>query len=178
MLRQYGPDRGQHATLPNGRAAFVGTIPIGTLFRMVHRLTPEGRSVLRLYIIEAWLPRRVSGWRSVGGRYDHSSSDAFIAQGGHLARVRCLSDGTRTTMADHVIRRWVDLDPRHEWLPVPPAIPERQRHAFRRIGTVHGTCFAATARADESPKLATLPRNKVHDRSPAARSEPETARWA
>ena len=178
MLRQYGPDRGQHATLPNGRAAFVGTMPVGTLFRMVHRLTSEGRPVLRLYIVEAWLPRRVSGWRCVGGRYDRPSSDTFMAQGGHLACVRCLSDDTRTTMADHVIRRWVDLDPCHECLPVPPAIPEQRQHRFRRIGTAHGTCFAANARAGESPELAALPRVEVHDRSPTARSEPENAQWA
>ena len=123
MLRQYGPQRGRFETLPNGRAVFVGTLPVGTVFRMVERLTREGRPVLRAYIVEAWLTRRIGAGRVRCDRDRWVPEDVFVAHGGHLAKVRSLSNGARRTMADHVIRRWVDLDPRHEWSSVPPAVP-------------------------------------------------------
>ena len=139
MLRQYGPQCHRVETLPDGSRRVVGTVPIGAIFRMVVRLTPYGRPVLRPYIVEAWLPRRVSGYRVVGFDRARRYEDVFVARGGHLARVRCLADGSRTTMADHLIVRAVEDDVRGQWLPMPPAIPKHERWRFRRTRTRRGT---------------------------------------
>ena len=66
-------------------------------------------------------------------------ASCFVARGGHLARVRCLSDGTCTAMADHLIRRAVEDDVLGEWLPMPPSIPKSERWRFRRARTRRGT---------------------------------------
>ena len=139
MLRQYGPQCYRMANLPDGSGRPVGTIETGTIFRLVVRLTPYGRPVLRPYIVEAWLPRRVSGYRVVGFDRPRRYEDVFMARGWHLARVLCLADGSRTTMADHLIARAIEDDVRGEWLPMPPAIPEHARWRFRRARTRRGT---------------------------------------
>ena len=54
------------ADLPDGSRRPVGTIEAGTIFRLAVRLTPYGRPVLRPYIVETWLSRRISGYRVVG----------------------------------------------------------------------------------------------------------------
>ena len=139
MLRQYEPQRYRMADLPDGSRRPVGTVETGTIFRLVVRLMPHGRPVLRPYIVEAWLPRRVSGYRIVGFDRARRFDDVFVARGGHLARVRCLADGSRTTMADHLIARAVENDVRGQWLPMPPAIPKHERWRFRRARTRRGT---------------------------------------
>ena len=139
MLRQYGPQRYRMADLPDGSRRPVGTIEAGTIFRLAVRLTPYGRPVLRPYIVETWLSRRISGYRVVGFDRPRRYEDVFVARGGHLARVRCLADGSRTTMADHLIARAVEDDVRGEWLPMPPALPKHERWRFRRARTRCGT---------------------------------------
>ena len=139
MLRQYGPQRYRMATLPDGSRRPVGTTEVGTIFHLVVRLTPYGRPVLRPYLVEAWLPRRVSGYRVVGFDRSRRYEDVFVARGGHLARVRCLADGSRTTMTDHLIARAVKDDVRGEWLPMPAAIPKHERWRFRHARTRRGT---------------------------------------
>lgn len=128
MLRQYEPQRCRLETLRDGRARYVGTVPVGTIFRMVTRLSNEGRGRLRTSIVESWYPRRISGvvMATIGHARVHG--DTFVARGGHLARVRCLTDGKRTTMSDTVIRHWIDLDPQHvETFPA-KHLPRRRKH--------------------------------------------------
>ena len=139
MMRQYGPQRYRMADLPDGSRRPVGTIAVGTIFRLVVRLTPYGRPVLRPYIVEAWLPRRIGAGRVVRAGDRRYYADCFVARGGHLAKVRCLADGSRTTMADHLIARAIEDDVRGEWLPMPPAIPKHERWRFRRARTRRGT---------------------------------------
>lgn len=141
MVRQYGPQRHRYERLPDGSSRPVGTIPVGKVFRTVERHARTGQPVIREHIVEAWLPRRVGGWRRVAGRCARTHADVFVARAGHLAKVRCLSDGKRCTMADHLVRRWVDLDVRHEWGPIPPAIPKHRHHRFRLLRTAEGTLF-------------------------------------
>ena len=138
MLRQYGPQRYRMEDLPDDSRRPVGTIEVGKIFRLVVRLTPYGRPVLRPYIVEAWLPRRISGYRVVGFDRPRRYEDVYVARGGHLAGVRCLADGSRTTMADHLIARAVEDDVRGDWLPMPPAIPKHERWRFRRARTRRG----------------------------------------
>ena len=139
MLRQYGPQRYRMADLPDGSRRPVGTIPVGTTFRMVVKLSRDGRPRLRSYIVEAWMPREIGAGRVVRTRNSRFYASCFVARGGHLARVRCLADGSRTTMADHLIQRAVEDDVRSEWLPMPPAIPKHERWRFRRARTRRGT---------------------------------------
>ena len=139
MLRQYGPQRYRMATLSDGSRRPVGTIPIGTVFRMVVKLGRDGRPRLRSYIVEAWMPREIGAGRIVRAGSSRFYAPCFVARGGHLARVRCLSDSSRTTMADHLIRRAVEDDVRGEWLAMPPAISKHERWRFRRARTRRGT---------------------------------------
>ena len=139
MLRQYAPSRHRMEDLPDGSRRPVGTIPIGTVFRMVVKLGTNGRPRLRSYIVEAWKPREIGASRIVRTSSSRFYASCFVARGGHLARVRCLSDGTRTTMADHLIARAVEDDVRGEWLPMPPSIPKSERWCFRRVRTRRGT---------------------------------------
>ena len=125
--------------LPDGSRRPVGPIPIGTIFRMVVKLGRNGRPHLRSYIVEAWKPREIGAGRIVGTGSARFCAPCFVARGGHLAHVRCLSDGSRTTMADHLIRRAVEDDVRGEWLPMPPATPKHERWRFRRARTRRGT---------------------------------------
>ena len=139
MLRQYGPSHYRMSDLPDGSRRPVGTIPIGTVFRMVMKLGRNGRPRLRSYIVEAWKPREIGAGRIVGTGSARFYAPCFVARGGHLARVRCLSDGSRTTMADHLIARAVEDDVRGEWLRMPPSIPKHERWRFRRARTRRGT---------------------------------------
>ena len=140
MLRQYGPQRHRPKRLPNGRTLPVGTIPAGTVFRMVLSCD-SGRGRLRKLIVEGWKPRRIGGYRRTDHGHERVYEDVFVARGGHLALVRCLSTGRMTTMADHIIRRWIDLDPRNVRPPIPSAIPERKRYRFLMLRGADGTVF-------------------------------------
>ena len=139
MLRQYGPQRYRMEDLPDGSCRPVGTIPIGTVFRIIVKLGTDGRPHLRSYIVEAWKPREIGAGRVVRTGNPRFYASCFVARGGHLARVRCLADGSRTTMADHLIQRAVEDDVRGEWLPTPPSIPKSERWRFRRARTRRGT---------------------------------------
>ena len=140
MLRQYRPQRFRYERLRDGRTHPVGTVPIGTKFRMV--VSASGvKPRLDSFIVEAWKPRRVSGVPVRGERGTRIHGDVFVAGGGHLAQVRCLSNGRTATMTDHVIRRWVDLDVHHISLPIPSAVPERKHHRFLMLRTGEGTYF-------------------------------------
>ena len=140
MLRQYRPQLFRYEGLRDGRTHAIGTVPIGTKFRMV--VSANGaKPRLDSFIVDAWKPRRISG---VAMRSKHGSrihGDVFVTNGGHLAQVRCLSNGRTATMTDHVIRRWVDLDVHHISLPIPPAVPERKHHQFLVLRTGEGTYF-------------------------------------
>ena len=140
MLRQYRPQRFRYERLRDGRTHAVGTVPIGTRFRMVvsaNGSTPR----LDSFVVEAWKPRRLSGVPMLGRDGARTHGDVFMAAGGHLAQVRCLSNGRTATMADHIIRRWVDLDVQRVSLPIPPAIPKRKHHRFLVLRTAEGTSF-------------------------------------
>lgn len=142
MLRQYRPQRQRAEVLRDGRTRMVGTLPIGTIFRMPTRYANGGRAKLRKFIVDAWLPRRIGAARTVIVGDRRTYEDGFSAAGGHIAIVRCLSDGKRTWMADHHIRRWVDLEVAHVMPPtVPAAISERKRHRFLTLRTAEGTFF-------------------------------------
>lgn len=124
MLRQYHPQRFRYERLPNGRSAHVGTLPVGTIFRVPMRLGTNGRFRLRKYVIVAWLPRRIAGWKPGLRGHAKVHENCFVANGSWQARVRCLSDGTQAVMPDHMIRRWVDADVHHvEASRVPPGTP-------------------------------------------------------
>ena len=140
MLRQYGPQRHRNERLPNGRDMPVGTIPIGTTFRMVTSAN-GARTRVATFIVEAWLPRRIGAGSFRNADGCRTYADAFVARGGHLASVRCLANGRVATLADHIVRRWVDLDVLHVMLPVPPTIPERMHHRFLVLRTGEGTYF-------------------------------------
>lgn len=108
MLNQY--HRPRHRLAPvHGRLCTIGTIPVGTIFRIPLRFTAEGRFRMRKLIIEGWLPRRISGWRRTDvGPAIKVHDDGFVARGGHLAVVRFLDDGRRTWMGDHLIQTAID----------------------------------------------------------------------
>ena len=140
MLRQYRPQRFRYERLRDGRNHAVGTVPVGTRFRMV--VSANGaKARLDSFIVEAWKPRRISGVPMRGKDGSRTHGDVFVAGGGHLAQVRCLSNGRTATMTDHVIRRWVDLEVQHVSSLVPPAIPKRKHHRFLVLRTGEGTFF-------------------------------------
>jgi len=95
MLRQYGPQRHRYEQI-RGRHIAVGTIPIGSIFRLM----PRGARPIA-YIVEAWLTRAYA-------RCDRTGRVSFLARGGHLAQVRDLASGHRVILADHIIMRALD----------------------------------------------------------------------
>jgi hypothetical protein len=93
MLRQYRPGRHRNETI-RGRDRAVGTIPIGTLFRL--QAVRAGRP--NTHIVEAWLTRPYfTGQRS--------RPVTSLAHGAHVAQVRNLANGRRHLLADHIILR-------------------------------------------------------------------------
>lgn len=140
MLRQYRPQRFRYERLRDGRKHAVGTIPIGTRFRMVVSVSGS-KARLDSFCVDAWKPRRISGVPMRGKHGARTHGDTFAATGGHLAQVRCLSTGRTATLADHIIRRWVDLDVQRVSLPIPPAIPRHKHHCFLVLRTAEGTFF-------------------------------------
>jgi len=101
MLRQYHPPRFRYEVIRN-RVLAVGVVPVGTVFRSTDEW---GRT--RKLIVEAWLPREIAAWRQDRqGRW----VSCYVANGGHLAQVRDLSNGRRKLFADHFIRFAVEHD--------------------------------------------------------------------
>lgn len=149
MLRQYLPQRFRYERLPNGRPMPVGTLPVGTIFRVPMTSGFGKPSRLRKYVVEVWLPRRIAGWKPGLRGHTKLFEDCFVANGSWQARVRCLSDGTRTVMPDHVIRRWVNADVRHvEASHVPVGTPERIRHRYLALRGADGGTFGTAGSCD------------------------------
>lgn len=98
MLRQYSPGRHRYERI-RGRDIAIGTIPIGTIYRIHDERTRRSRS----FIVEAWLPRE---YASIN-RHNRTASSTYLARAGHLAIVRDLGNGSRTKRADHFIRHQV-----------------------------------------------------------------------
>ena len=91
MLRQYFPQRCRYERV-GGYDRPVGTVPVGTIFRIPDDLHGAGRR----HIVEAWLPREIGAGRRINGKYH----DTFVARGGHLAIVRDLATGVRYKLSD------------------------------------------------------------------------------
>lgn len=91
MLRQYGVQRHRYEKI-NGREIAVGTVPIGSIFRL--RAPHAARA--RTYIVEAWLTRSYA-------RADRTGRFSYLARNGHLAQVRDLANGRRALLADCII---------------------------------------------------------------------------
>ena len=92
MIRQY------HAMRFRGDYPMIGTIPVGEIIYIQDNVRPlrgiSGEVVMRdPWIIEAWLNRE---------------SYTGIMAGGHLAVVRSLRTGRRTTVADWILLYCVD----------------------------------------------------------------------
>lgn len=141
MLRQYRPQRHRYEQLRDGRQHAVGTLPVGTIFRMPTTYHSGDNVRLRKFIVTAWKPRRIGAGRMANAGNRRFYADMFVASGGHLATVTCLTDGKRTTMTDLEIRRWVDLDV--QWIAprIPPMIPPRKHHTSLTLRTSEGTFF-------------------------------------
>jgi hypothetical protein len=92
MLRQYAPQRHRYEHI-RGRDMIVGTVPIGSIFRLS---TPYTRRP-RAFIVEAWLTRACP-------RRDPAGTVSYFAHGAHFAQVRSLADGRRAIFADRIIR--------------------------------------------------------------------------
>jgi len=103
MIRQYSPQRFRYQTIRVGnreRLVCVGTVPVGTIFRCA----PEHSRRERSPIVEAWHPREIKAWRKT----EEGWQSTFVANGGHLATVRDLGNGSRFQLADHFIRFCVE----------------------------------------------------------------------
>ena len=119
MIRQYHPHRYRIERLPNGRTCPVGSLCLGTIVRIPIRRAGWPGIKIRSVLIEAWMPRRIGGWR----RKAHGHEDAFVANGMWQAHVRDLGDDSRTWMADRTLLHWYNVDPR--WDPPSPARSNR-----------------------------------------------------
>lgn len=99
MIRQFYPQRAR-AQRFHGRP--IGTIPAGSILYIQH--SGYGQPPVRVnpWIVEAWIPRTIGAAARVNGRYVDRR-----AAGGHLAIVRSLRNGRRTTVADHFLV-WAD----------------------------------------------------------------------
>jgi hypothetical protein len=91
MLRQYRPQRHRYQRI-RGREIAVGTVPIGSIFRL---RAPNARRP-RTFIVEAWLTRACA-------RCDRAATFSYLAHGAHLAQVRDLANGKRAILADRII---------------------------------------------------------------------------
>jgi len=92
MLRQYASQRHRYERI-RGRDMAVGTVPIGSIFRLS---TPYTRRP-RAFIVEAWLTRACP-------RCDPAGTFSYFAHGAHLAQVRSLANGRRAIFADRIIK--------------------------------------------------------------------------
>ena len=90
MLRQYAPQRHRYEHI-RGRDMIVGTVPIGSIFRL---RAPQGRRP-RTFIVEAWLTRACPR--------DGAGTFSYFAHGAHFAQVRSLANGRRAMFADRII---------------------------------------------------------------------------
>jgi len=91
MLRQYAPQGHRYEPI-RGRDMIVGTVPIGSIFRI---RAPQARRP-RTFIVEAWLTRAYA-------RCDRAGTFSYLAHGVHLAQVRDLANGRRAIFADRII---------------------------------------------------------------------------
>jgi hypothetical protein len=98
MLRQYAPQRHRYEHI-GGRDMAVGTVPIGSIFRLS---TPHARRP-RTFIVEAWLTRAYA-------RCDRTGRFYYVAHGAHLAQVRDLANGRQAIFADRIIMHALDED--------------------------------------------------------------------
>jgi hypothetical protein len=115
MLNQWRAHRGRPH--PSGLGGLVGSLPVGTVVYLQDGIRPMRAFfdiwVIRRdpWIIEAWHNREVGGSRrGPDGRYEPAA-----LTGGHLATVRSLRTGRRTTVADWLIR--ASLDAGGDWYP-------------------------------------------------------------
>lgn len=105
MIRQYSPQRFRYETIRAAnisRTVAVGTIPVGTVFYWAGSSRKPSP-----HIVEAWMPREIGAWRR---GHDGRWQPTYVANAGHLAQVRCLANGRRRQLADHIIRFCLDDD--------------------------------------------------------------------
>ena len=98
MLRQYRPQRHRYERI-RGRDMAVGTVPIGSIFRLRARHARRPRT----FIVEAWLTRAYA-------RCDPAGTFSYLAHGAHLAQVRDLANGRHAIFADRIIMHALDED--------------------------------------------------------------------